>query len=92
MRIKPGETVSWQRRLCNSYSGVILCFYHKGSTISSTLDLSKYQRSELTRIDSERSSINRYLIYVQNVGVVSVLSTTIEKQNPDATRFLSGVS
>lgn len=87
MRIKPGETVSWQRRSCSLYSGVILCFCPKGSTISSVLDLSKYQRSELTRIDSERGSINRYLIYAQNVGVVSIPSTTIEKQNPDVERF-----
>ena len=87
MRIKPGETISWQRRSCNLVSGVILCFCPKGSTISSVLDLSKYQRNELKRIDSERGSIDRYLIYAQNMGVVSIPSTMIERQNPDAERF-----
>jgi hypothetical protein len=86
-RIKAGEIVSWQRQLCNLYSGVVLCFCPKGSTIASVLDLSKYQPHELKRIDLERGAINRYLIYVQNVGIVSVAALTIEKQNPNANRF-----
>ena len=80
-RIEPGKTVSWQRKNCKSYSGVTVCFCQKGQPISSAIDLSKYPPNELTRIDVSRDSIDRYLIYVQNVGLVSVSAATIEKQN-----------
>lgn len=86
MKIKPGEYVSWQRTHNAPYSGVVVAFCPAGTAIADVLDLSCYSDSELRRIDLERNGINRYLIYVQNVGVVSVASKTIEKQNPNAVR------
>jgi len=85
-QIRSGELVSWQRQLSKAYTGTVLAFCPKGTAISETLDLSKYPTKELSRIDPRRNSIDRYLIYVPNVGVVSVSSTTIEKHNPDAQR------
>jgi hypothetical protein len=78
-RVKVGETVSWQRQCCNTYSGDALAFCPKGTAINEAIDLSGYKSRELNRIDTERSLINRYLIWVQNTGVVSVAATTIEK-------------
>lgn len=85
-RIESGEVVIWQRQTCNVFSGKILAFCPKGIAIGNVLNLSEYDPKELRRIDLNRDQIDRYLIYVQNIGVVSVATKTIEKQNPDARR------
>lgn len=83
-RIQSGQTVNWQRhRASNAYSGEVLAFCPKGTAISEAIDLSKYRSGELRRVDPERNSMDRYLVYVKNVGVVSISAATIEKQNPN---------
>lgn len=86
-RIKTGQNVTWQRKQCNIFTGQVLGFCPLNTAIKDAIDISKFNKLELTKINVNNNGIDRYLIYVINIGVVSVSASTIEKQNPDAERY-----
>ena len=82
-RICAGQQISWQRKGCNKFIGTVVSFCPKGTPIYHIKAIHKFSIPELHRLDVDRSSVDRYLINVPNIGVVSVVAKTIERQNPD---------